>query len=247
MIVEYVRYRLNSEPEAFEAAYARAAASLAASPHCLDWELGRCHEQPECYILRLCWDSLDGHLEGFRRSEEFRAFLAEIRPYIDEIEEMRHYTPTAVRRRTLCDALGGPAAIFSMAHAIHEAMAADDLLGPRFSRAAATHVPHLGMWLCEVFGGPALYTATLGDIGPMLARHANLNITEAERERFVSVAVATIGRLAPSLPESATAAITSYFEWGSGIAVVNSEAGHVPDPSAGVPVWEWAGDGFTPS
>lgn len=97
MIVEYVRYRITSDPEAFERAYAEAEPSLRESKHCLRWELARCHEEPDRYVLRLEWDSLDGHLTGFRKSPGFRAFFAAVRPYVDQIEEMQHYVPGRVR------------------------------------------------------------------------------------------------------------------------------------------------------
>ena len=100
MIVEYVRYTIDEgRAEAFEAAYARAAPSLDASPHCLAYELSRCVEAPESYVLRIEWDSVEGHMQGFRRSAEFAAFFAAIRPYVGDIAEMRHYAPTAVGAR----------------------------------------------------------------------------------------------------------------------------------------------------
>lgn len=100
MIVEYVRYTIDAaRAEAFEAAYARAAAALDASLHCLAYELSRCVEAPESYVLRIEWDSVDGHLHGFRRSAEFTAFFAEIRPFVGDIAEMRHYASTGVGAR----------------------------------------------------------------------------------------------------------------------------------------------------
>lgn len=95
MIIEYVRYRIPAEiDEDFRAAYARASASLQASPHCLAYDLARCHEESSCYVLRIHWTSLDDHMQGFRRSAEFGPFLREVRPFVDRIEEMRHYEPT---------------------------------------------------------------------------------------------------------------------------------------------------------
>ena len=35
-------------------------------------------------------------MEGFRRSAEFRNFFSHIRPYVNDILEMRHYELTAV-------------------------------------------------------------------------------------------------------------------------------------------------------
>lgn len=98
MTVEYIRYAIDeSRRAAFEAAYAAAQESLRASPHCLGWNLARCVEDPGQYILRIEWDSAEGHLQGFRRSPEFRAFFAAIGPYVGDIQEMRHYDPTAVQ------------------------------------------------------------------------------------------------------------------------------------------------------
>ena len=100
MIVEYVRYQIPAERrDAFEDAYATAQSALAASPHCLAWELSRCGEDPTQYTLRIEWDSAEGHMQGFRRGPEFGAFFAAIRPYVGDITEMRHYAPTAVGAR----------------------------------------------------------------------------------------------------------------------------------------------------
>ncbi|HEX6042741.1 antibiotic biosynthesis monooxygenase family protein [Longimicrobium sp.] len=100
MIVEYIRYEIAEDRAAeFEAAYARASASLDASPHCLAYELTRCVEAPASYILRIEWESEEGHMQGFRRGPEFPAFLAAIRPYVGDIAEMRHYARTTVGAR----------------------------------------------------------------------------------------------------------------------------------------------------
>ncbi len=97
MIVEYIRYVIEPEQaDAFEEAYRAASGPLGESPHCLDYELTRCVEEPGRYILRIRWDSLDGHLTGFRGSEEFRRFVTHIRPFVPMIEEMQHYEATPV-------------------------------------------------------------------------------------------------------------------------------------------------------
>ncbi|HEV2109831.1 MAG TPA: antibiotic biosynthesis monooxygenase family protein [Gammaproteobacteria bacterium] len=97
MIVEYIRYTVP-EPQAteFESSYAEAGKSLAASEHCLGYELSRCLDAPTSYILRIEWDSVEGHMQGFRSSAEFRSFFAAIKPYVNQIAEMRHYRQTSV-------------------------------------------------------------------------------------------------------------------------------------------------------
>lgn len=92
MIVEYIRYTIADEQaQAFEAAYTQARESLDASAYCLGYELTRGVEEPSSYTLRIEWDSLAGHQQGFRGSQEFREFLPHIRPFIGDIQEMRHY------------------------------------------------------------------------------------------------------------------------------------------------------------
>jgi len=96
MILEYIRYTIpQPTSEAFEAAYEQAFASLRESSHCLGYDLARCTEEPTQYILRIKWDSAEGHLHGFRKSPEFQQFFVHVRPFFDAIEEMRHYEPLA--------------------------------------------------------------------------------------------------------------------------------------------------------
>lgn len=98
MVVEYVRYQIAADrAEVFEAAYRTAAERLRASANCLAFELARCAEAPDQYVLRIEWDSVDGHLEGFRKGPQFPPFLAAIRPFMEDILEMRHYQATDVR------------------------------------------------------------------------------------------------------------------------------------------------------
>jgi quinol monooxygenase YgiN len=92
MVIEYIRYRIDAgRADEFERAYSAAASSLAASSHCLSYEVSRGVEDPESYVVRLEWDSVDGHEQGFRKSPEFQQFFSAVKPYFDDIAEMRHY------------------------------------------------------------------------------------------------------------------------------------------------------------
>lgn len=97
MVIEYVRYRLDPDRvDDLVAAYGRAAASLRASSHCRGFDLARGVEEPGNLVLRIEWDSVEGHEQGFRRSPEFREFLREVRPFVADLQEMRHYAATDV-------------------------------------------------------------------------------------------------------------------------------------------------------
>jgi quinol monooxygenase YgiN len=98
MIVEYIRYVLTEHSgDDLVSAYTRAEEELRAAPNALAWELSRCSDDPASFILRIEWDSAEGHMQGFRRGPNFPPFLAAIRPFIGEIAEMRHYELTPVR------------------------------------------------------------------------------------------------------------------------------------------------------
>ena len=97
MVVEYIRYGIPPEQAAeFEQAYQRAAQVLDEAPECLSYELSKGVEEPEHYILRIEWKSVQEHEQGFRNSPGFQEFFAAIRPFFNQIDEMKHYGRTAI-------------------------------------------------------------------------------------------------------------------------------------------------------
>ena len=98
MVIEYIRYEVSGDRRAeFERAYEEAAKALGDSEHCLGYEVSRGVEEPGRFVVRIEWDSVEGHERGFRGSAGFRAFLREVRPFFDDIQEMSHYEATGVR------------------------------------------------------------------------------------------------------------------------------------------------------
>src|SRR3954454_5383520 len=136
MIVEYVRYRIAEDQQAaFLADYARAAQVLQRAPQCVDYELSRSVDEPACHVLRIRWTSAEDHLQGFRGGDLFPDFLAAVRPYVGEIEEMRHYESTDVVGSgssvpSRCEWVGGMPALERLARLFYERVLADDLIGP---------------------------------------------------------------------------------------------------------------------
>ncbi|GAA2713946.1 globin domain-containing protein [Actinoplanes palleronii] len=245
MIVEYIRYRIPEGRDGeFEKAYARAAEQLAKAPQCGDYELSRCVDDPAAYVLRITWTSADDHLRGFRGGELFPVFLAEIRPYIESIEEMRHYRPTAVRGTggavpTLYEWAGGAAAFERLTERFYDTVKTDELIGPMFAHMDPGHPRYVAMWLAEVFGGPADYTHGRGGYAHMLGKHLNRAITEPQRRRWVSLLADAADEVGlPADPEF-RAAFMGYLEWGTRLALANSQPGAEPAPQAPVPHWGW--------
>lgn len=92
MLIEYIRYEIPAPQHAeFLAAYAAAARELDATPHCQRHEISQGLEEPDHFVVRLEWDSLEGHEQGFRNGPHFPPFFALVRPYFGAIREMKHY------------------------------------------------------------------------------------------------------------------------------------------------------------
>ena len=99
MTVEYIRYKVTPEQrEAFIQSYKNASEQLDASEFCTAYELAECEEEAGQFILRIEWTSIEKHINGFRKSAVFPTFFANVKPFFDNIQEMRHYKLTAVAR-----------------------------------------------------------------------------------------------------------------------------------------------------
>jgi hemoglobin len=141
---------------------------------------------------------------------------------------------------TIYDWGGGRGAFERWLNAFYDLVERDELLSPLFGgRVSDEHRRHVTIWWCEVMGGPAEYTEKLGGYEHMLGRHVGLGISPEQRLRFVTL----LSRAAddaelPADPEF-RAAIMAYAEWGSRLAVHNSQPGVEPAQHAPVPRWGW--------
>lgn len=141
---------------------------------------------------------------------------------------------------TLVEWAGGPDALRRLINAFYDRVEADELLSPFFpGGVSAEHRDHVTLWWVEVFGGPADYTDRLGGYERMLAHHRGLGITPAQRLRFATtMSEAADDAQLPDDPEF-RAALVGYLEWGTRLALANSQLGATPVEHAPVPHWGW--------
>jgi hemoglobin len=144
------------------------------------------------------------------------------------------------RTPTLYDWAGGRPAIEAMIDAFYDRVEADDLLSPLFpGGVTAEHRDHVTTWWSEVFGGPARYTDEVGGYERMLDKHRDLGITADQRFRFASLmSLAADDAGLPSDPEFRSA-LVAYLEWGTRLALANSQPGAEVVEHAPVPRWGW--------
>ncbi len=140
---------------------------------------------------------------------------------------------------TLYEWAGGAEALQRLTEAFYARVRADDVLAPVFAQMPDDHPEHVAIWLGEVFGGPPRYTEEHGGYPHMLAKHRNRALTEAQRLRWVQLICAAADEAGlPADPEFRSAFV-AYIEWGTRIALVNSQVGSTPPPEAPVPRWGW--------
>jgi hemoglobin len=141
---------------------------------------------------------------------------------------------------TLYEWAGGAEAIERLINAFYDRVESDDLISPFFpGGVSAEHRAHVVAWWSEVFGGPDRYTRELGGYERMLSRHRGLGIEPEQRRRFVSLlSLAADDADLPDDPEFRSA-LLAYLEWGTRLAMHNSQPDAEVAEHAPVPRWGW--------
>jgi hemoglobin len=141
---------------------------------------------------------------------------------------------------TLYEWAGGGDAIERLIDAFYDRVEEDELLSPFFPGGVSReHRDHVIAWWSEVFGGPDRYTRELGGYEHMLAKHSGLGIKPEQRLRFATL----MSRAAddaglPADPEFRSA-LVAYLEWGTRLAMHNSQPDADVAQHAPVPRWGW--------
>src|SRR4051812_21696681 len=140
---------------------------------------------------------------------------------------------------TLYAWLGGIDVLNRLTTRFYERVRDNELLAPIFAHMNSEHPQHVAAFLAEVLGGPADYSASHGGHPHMIRQHLNRHLTQAQRREWVALLLDTADQLKlPDDPEFRSA-LVGYLEWGSRLAVINSQPGAAADPDAPMPKWGW--------
>ena len=135
---------------------------------------------------------------------------------------------------------GGMPVFDQLFELFYDKVLADDILQPVFKHMSAEHRQHVAQFVAEVLGGPAFYSTAGGSHFKMIQKHLARHLTELHRKRWVELLLQTADELnLPDDPEFRSAFV-AYLEWGTRIAVINSnldEAGEAIDIP--MPQWGW--------
>jgi hemoglobin len=140
---------------------------------------------------------------------------------------------------TLFDWAGGMEAFERLTTVFYARVRADPLIGPLFAHMDEKHPVYVAHFLAEVFRGPAQYSAERGGHATMLSHHLNKRLTQEQRAQWVRLLLESADDAGlPDDPEFRSAFV-SYIEWGTRLAVINSQDGVNPVLEQPMPSWGW--------
>ena len=144
------------------------------------------------------------------------------------------------RTPTMFEWCGGLPALTRMTRIFYEKHVPEDpMLAPLFANMSADHPQRVAKWLAEVFGGPPCYSEEYGGYPRMLSQHIGKGLTDEWRSRWVALLMQSAQEA--GLPNDAEfrSAFQAYIEWGSRLAVENSQSGAQPPEHMPMPHWDW--------
>lgn len=146
---------------------------------------------------------------------------------------------------TLYEWAGGEAAFQNLFRVFYDNVLKDELIGPVFRNMSKDHPRHVADFVAEVFGGPKKYTETdAGSHAIMVARHIGKMLDEPKRKRWMQLLLDTADEIGMPADPEFRSALVAYLEWGSRLAVVNSNSTENPiNDIEPMPKWGWGETG----
>jgi hemoglobin len=133
----------------------------------------------------------------------------------------------------------------SLFSAFYDKVLKDDLLGEVFKNMSPEHVKHVSHFVAEVFGGPKLYTSEdNGSHALMIGKHIGKMLDEEKRKRWLHLLLETADEIGLKSDPEFRSALVGYLEWGTRLAVINSQLVENPISSTEpMPKWGWGETG----
>jgi CDGSH-type Zn-finger protein/truncated hemoglobin YjbI len=153
------------------------------------------------------------------------------------------HDPPPPDQATLFQWAGGFPALLRLTRRFYEVHVPEDaLLSGLFSQMSPDHPQRVAAWLGQVFGGPPAYSRSYGEYDRMISQHLDKALTSEQRARWVLLLARSADEVGLPADAEFRAAFTAYLEWGSRIALENSQPGVHPPPHMPVPRWWWVCD-----
>ena len=147
--------------------------------------------------------------------------------------------PANTTTPTLFEWVGGMPALERLTTHFYDRVRVDPVLAPVFAEMPGDHPRHVAQFIAEVFGGPTSYSDTRGGHPHMITQHLNRHLSQEQRRRWLDLLLTSADAVGiPDDPEFRSA-LVAYLEWGSRLAVLNSQPGAQAVADAPMPKWGW--------
>ena len=146
---------------------------------------------------------------------------------------------------TLYEWLGGKETLETLTKLFYDKVLQDGLLAPVFENMSPEHSKHVAHFIAEVFGGPQLYTKDDNKShAHMVAHHVGKMLDEEKRKRWIQLLLESADEIGLVDDPEFRSAFVGYLEWGSRLAVINSNVMDNPiKESEPMPTWNWGATG----
>jgi heme-degrading monooxygenase HmoA len=84
-------YTREKESDLFEKAFGEAREIISKMEGYLEHELQKCVEKENKYVLIVRWNTMDDHMEGFRKSEAYKEWKRLLHHFYDPFPVVEHY------------------------------------------------------------------------------------------------------------------------------------------------------------
>ncbi|MEP6950400.1 MAG: antibiotic biosynthesis monooxygenase [Ginsengibacter sp.] len=92
MITEIVLlYTREKESDLFEKAFGEAREIISKAGGYIELELQKCIEEKNKYVLIVRWNTIEDHIDGFRKSEAYKEWKRLLHQFYDPFPVVEHY------------------------------------------------------------------------------------------------------------------------------------------------------------
>jgi hemoglobin len=143
--------------------------------------------------------------------------------------------------KTLYEHSGGWEALYRLSELFYHLCLNDPILQPLFGHEKPGHIERFTAFTAETFGGPEKFTNEMGGFMHLINVHRGFCITEEQRARFVDLYLLAADKANLPKDEAFREALKAHVEFGSLVAMQNSNAKTDDElhPLREVPKWSW--------
>lgn len=145
--------------------------------------------------------------------------------------------------QTMYAAVGGTDGLIALAHAWHERVLADEVVGHAFSHGfRADHSERLAAYWAEALGGPTTYTDAYGDESSVVKLHSGNGPHEEMDRRAIACFDQAMADVDLASDDLLRQTLHDYFAWATTTTMSRYHESEADVPAGlAIPHWTWDG------